>query len=99
MRAARDGANIAVLGKTDAPHPRLPGTVPSSVAEIEAAGGHAIGCITDIRFEDQGSFAAVGQATVWEFGEHPQPLIGGFTRNDTCFSDCLAPQLLFELTD
>ena len=66
LRAARDGANIAVLGKTDAPHPRLPGTVPSAVADIEAAGGRAIGCITDIRFEDQ--IEAAVRKTVDAFG-------------------------------
>ena len=39
LRAARDGANIAVVAKTDQPHPTLPGTVHSAVEEIEAAGG------------------------------------------------------------
>jgi citronellol/citronellal dehydrogenase len=40
-RAARDGANVAVIGKTDTPHPKLPGTV------------HEIACVADVRFEDQ----------------------------------------------
>ena len=53
LRAARDGANIAVLGKTSEPHPKLPGTVGETVAEVEAAGGHALGCICDVRFEEQ----------------------------------------------
>ena len=53
VRAARDGANIVVAAKTDQPHPKLPGTVHTAVADIEAAGGRAIGCIVDIRFEDQ----------------------------------------------
>jgi citronellol/citronellal dehydrogenase len=53
LRAARDGANIVVVAKTDEPHPKLPGTVHTAVAEIEAAGGHGLGCIADIRFEDQ----------------------------------------------
>jgi len=53
LRAARDGANVIVVGKTSKPHPRLPGTVASAVAEIEAAGGHALGCVADVRFEDQ----------------------------------------------
>jgi citronellol/citronellal dehydrogenase len=66
LRAARDGANIAVLGKTAEPNPRLPGTVPSAVAEIEAAGGRAIGCVCDVRFEDQVQ-AAVAR-TVEAFG-------------------------------
>jgi citronellol/citronellal dehydrogenase len=53
LRAAKDGANIAVLGKTDTPHPKLSGTVHDVVREVEAAGGRAIACVTDIRFEDQ----------------------------------------------
>src|SRR5262245_18929698 len=53
IRATRDGANIVVAAKTDQPHPKLPGTVHTAVAEIEAAGGHALGCIVDIRSEDQ----------------------------------------------
>ena len=61
LRAARDGANVVVLGKTAEPHPHLPGTVASAVAELEAAGGHALGCVTDVRFEDQVQ-AAVDQA-------------------------------------
>ena len=53
LRAARDGANVVVLGKTATPHPRLPGTVHSAVEEIEQAGGRGLGCLCDIRFEDQ----------------------------------------------
>lgn len=66
LRAARDGANVAVVAKTDVPHPKLPGTVHSAVAEIEAAGGRGLACITDIRFEEQVQ-AAVEQ-TVAVFG-------------------------------
>ncbi len=61
LRAARDGANIAVLGKTAEPHPKLPGTVYSAADEVIAAGGQALACIADIRFEDQ-IRAAVEQA-------------------------------------
>jgi citronellol/citronellal dehydrogenase len=53
LRAARDGANVVVLGKTDAPHPKLSGTVHETAREIEAAGGRALACVADIRFEDQ----------------------------------------------
>ncbi len=53
LRAARDGANVAVVAKTAEPHPKLPGTVFTAVDEIVAAGGKAIPCVTDIRFEDQ----------------------------------------------
>lgn len=53
LRAAEDGANIAVIGKTAEPHPKLPGTVYSACEEIEAAGGKALPLILDIRFEDR----------------------------------------------
>jgi citronellol/citronellal dehydrogenase len=53
VRAARDGANIAVVAKTKEPHPKLPGTVYTAVDEIISQGGNAVACITDIRFEDQ----------------------------------------------
>ncbi len=66
LRAARDGANIAVLGKTDAPNPKLAGTVHETVAEIERAGGKGIACVCDVRFEDQVQ-AAVAK-TVEAFG-------------------------------
>lgn len=66
LRAAADGANIAVAAKTDQPHPKLPGTVWTAVEELEAAGGKAIGCITDIRYEEQVQ-AAIAK-TVEAFG-------------------------------
>jgi citronellol/citronellal dehydrogenase len=66
LRAARDGANIAVVAKTAEPHPKLPGTVFSAVEEIEQAGGKGLACVCDIRFEDQ-VLAAV-QKTVETFG-------------------------------
>jgi len=53
LRAARDGANVVVAAKTVEPHPALPGTIHTAVAEIEAAGGKALAVPTDIRFEDQ----------------------------------------------
>ena len=49
----KDGANIAIAAKTAAPHPKLAGTVYSACEEIEAAGGKALPCICDIRFEDK----------------------------------------------
>jgi citronellol/citronellal dehydrogenase len=66
LRAARDGANIIVTGKTATPHAKLPGTVYTAAAEIEAAGGKALAIVLDIRFEDQ-VYAAVAQA-VQHFG-------------------------------
>jgi citronellol/citronellal dehydrogenase len=66
LRAAADGANIAVVAKTKEPNPKLPGTVYTSVEDIESAGGNAIPCITDIRYEDQ--IQAAIDATVDSFG-------------------------------
>lgn len=66
LRAARDGANIVVAAKTETPNPKLPGTIHSAAAEIEAAGGHALPLAVDIRFEDQ-VYAAVEKA-VRHFG-------------------------------
>jgi citronellol/citronellal dehydrogenase len=51
-RAARDGANVCLIAKTDEPDPRLPGTIHTAAAEIEAAGGHALPVVGDIRDED-----------------------------------------------
>lgn len=53
LRAARDGANIVIAAKTAEPHPKLPGTIYTAAAEMEAAGGRALACVVDIRFEDQ----------------------------------------------
>jgi len=51
-RAARDGANVAIAAKSDRPHPKLPGTIHTAAAEIEAAGGKALAMQVDIRDED-----------------------------------------------
>jgi citronellol/citronellal dehydrogenase len=53
LRAARDGANVTVAAKTTDAHPKLPGTIHSAAAEIEAAGGHALACAVDVRDERQ----------------------------------------------
>jgi citronellol/citronellal dehydrogenase len=53
LRAARDGANVALIAKTADPHPKLEGTVYTAAAQIEAAGGHALPVVGDIRDEDQ----------------------------------------------
>ena len=66
LRAARDGANIAVIAKTAEPNPKLPGTIFSAAKEIEAAGGKALPVACDIRFEDQ--VAAAVAKTVETFG-------------------------------
>lgn len=51
LRAARDGANIAIAAKTAEPHPKLPGTIFTAAADIEAAGGRALPLQVDIREE------------------------------------------------
>jgi len=53
LRAARDGANIAVAAKTAEPHPKLPGTIHTAAAEIERAGGRALPLTVDVRDEEQ----------------------------------------------
>ncbi len=52
LRAARDRANIAIAAKTQTPHPKLPGTIHTAAAEIEAAGGRALALAIDVREED-----------------------------------------------
>ena len=52
-RAARDGANVALVAKTAEPHPKLEGTVYTAAEEIEAAGGSALPIVGDIRDESQ----------------------------------------------
>lgn len=53
LRAAADGANIAIAAKTAKPHPKLPGTIFSAAEDIEKAGGRALPLQVDIREEDQ----------------------------------------------
>ncbi|BBK42319.1 short chain dehydrogenase [Allostella vacuolata] len=66
LRAARDGANVAIAAKTVDPHPKLEGTIHSAAAAIEAAGGRALAVACDIRDEDQ--VRAAVAATVERFG-------------------------------
>ena len=66
LRAARDGANVAIAAKTTEPHPKLPGTIFTAAAQIEAAGGRALPLATDIRDDDQ--VARAVERTVQEFG-------------------------------
>ena len=66
VRAARDGARIAVAAKTTEPHPKLPGTIYSAAEEIRAAGGDALPIACDIRFADQVDAAVA--LTVERFG-------------------------------
>ncbi|WP_299560094.1 NAD(P)-dependent oxidoreductase [uncultured Mycolicibacterium sp.] len=52
VAAARRGANVVLLAKTAEPHPKLPGTVHTAVAEIEAAGGKGVAVVGDVRREE-----------------------------------------------
>jgi citronellol/citronellal dehydrogenase len=61
LRAAADGASVAIAAKTSDPNPKLPGTIHTAAAEIEAAGGKALAIQCDLRDENQIE-AAVNQA-------------------------------------
>lgn len=63
LRAARDGANIAIAAKTAEPHPKLPGTIHTAAAEIERAGGRALPLIVDVR-DEAAVLAAVARCAV-----------------------------------
>lgn len=64
--AAREGANVAILAKTDQPHPRLEGTIHTAAAEIEEAGGQALPFVGDVREDAQ--VEAFVAAAVERFG-------------------------------
>jgi citronellol/citronellal dehydrogenase len=66
LRAARDGANVAIAAKTAEPHKHLPGTIYTAAEEIEKAGGKALPLIVDVR-DDANVYEAVEQ-TVAKFG-------------------------------
>src|SRR6476646_5764702 len=66
LRAARDGANVAIAAKTDTPHPKLPGTIHSAAEAIEKAGGKALPLVVDVR-EEANVHGALEQ-TVARFG-------------------------------
>jgi citronellol/citronellal dehydrogenase len=65
-RAARDGARIVLVAKTTEPNPKLPGTLATAAAQIEAAGGEALIAPTDIR--DENAIAAAVRAALERFG-------------------------------
>ena len=80
LRAARDGANIAIAAKTAEPHKHLPGTIYSAAKEIEAAGGKALPLVVDVRDE----------ASVYEAVEKTVAAFGGI---DICVNNASAIQL------
>jgi citronellol/citronellal dehydrogenase len=66
VRAARDGANVVIAAKTSEPHPKLPGTIHTAVAEIEKAGGKGLGVQCDIR--DEAQVVAAVEKAIATFG-------------------------------
>ncbi|WP_324738614.1 NAD(P)-dependent oxidoreductase [Mycobacterium sp. 5-140-3-2] len=66
IAAARHGANVVLLAKTDTPHPRLPGTVHTAAADVESAGGKALAVVGDVRREED--VQRVVDAAVQRFG-------------------------------
>jgi citronellol/citronellal dehydrogenase len=66
LRAAADGANVAILAKTDTPHPKLEGTVHTAAEAIRAAGGRALPIVGDVRNDDDITEAVL--KTQGEFG-------------------------------
>ncbi len=66
LRAARDGANVAFIGKTETPHPKLPGTIHDAARAIEASGGSALPIACDLR--DESAVEAAVAAAAARFG-------------------------------
>lgn len=66
LRAARDGANIAIIAKTRRPHPKLPGTIYTAAEAVEEAGGKALPLAVDIR--DADAVAKAAKQTAQQFG-------------------------------
>jgi citronellol/citronellal dehydrogenase len=66
LSAAKEGAKVALLAKTDKPHPKLEGTIHTAAAEIEEAGGEALPIVGDVREEDSVNDAVT--QTIEKFG-------------------------------
>ena len=66
VRAARDGANVAIAAKSDQPHPKLPGTIHTAAREVEEAGGKALAMQVDIR--DENAVAEAAKQCAERFG-------------------------------
>ena len=84
LRAARDGANVAIAAKTEAPHPKLPGTIHTAAREIEAAGGRGAAdrlrharrrarCSARSRRPSPGSAASTSSSTTRARSASPAP--------------------------
>ena len=66
LRAAKDGANVAIAAKSAEPHKHLPGTIYTAAEEIEAAGGKALPLIVDVR--DEHGVTEAAAKTAEKFG-------------------------------
>jgi citronellol/citronellal dehydrogenase len=66
LRAARDGANIAIAAKTETPHPKLEGTIYTAAEAIEQAGGRALPLVVDVR--EEAAVQSAIERTVRTFG-------------------------------
>ena len=66
LRCAREGANVVITGKTDQPHPKLPGTIHTVAEEVTAAGGRALALRLDVR--DEVAVAAAVEQAAQHFG-------------------------------
>src|ERR1700744_3994909 len=66
LRAARDGANVAIAAKTETPHPKLEGTIYTAAEQIEKAGGRALPLVVDVR--DEAAVKSAIDATAAKFG-------------------------------
>ena len=66
LKAARDGANVAMLAKTSEPHPTLEGTIHTAADAVVAAGGQALPVVGDVRHDDD--VARAVDETVARFG-------------------------------
>ncbi|WP_457539054.1 SDR family oxidoreductase [Williamsia sp. R60] len=87
IRAARDGANVALLAKTTEPHPKLPGTIYTAAKAVEDAGGQALPIVGDVR-DDESVSAAVAQ-TVEQFGGI-DVVVNNASALDLTPSDCIS---------
>jgi citronellol/citronellal dehydrogenase len=66
LKAARDGAKIAIAAKTETPHPKLEGTIYTAAKQIEKAGGHALPLVVDVR--DEAAVKSAVDKTAATFG-------------------------------
>jgi len=94
LRAARDGANIAIAAKTATPHPRLPGTIHTAAAGVEAAGGRALPLEVDVR-DEAAVKDAIADITLQQVLTRPDEfdVVATMNLNGDYLSDALAAQV------